>query len=65
MNRRAGDRVNLAETLIGYMGGLGGIMDLRRNKAMIKVRSNLNNSIRWGDRVWDGLVQREGQVQLT
>ena len=47
------------------MGGLGDIMDLRQNKAMIKVRSNLNNSIRWGDRVWDGLVQREGQVQLT
>ena len=64
-NRRAGDRVNLAETWIGCMGGMGDIMELRRNKAMIKVRSNLNNSIRWGDRVWDGLVQREGQVQLT
>ena len=47
------------------MGELGDIMDLRQNKAMIKVRSNLNNLIRWGDRVWDGLVEREGQVQLT
>ena len=47
------------------MGGLRDIMDSRRNKAMIEVRSNLNNSIRWGDRVWDGLVEREGQVQLT
>ena len=47
------------------MGGLRDIMDLRRSKAMIEVRSNLNNSIRWGDRVWGGLVQREGQVQLT
>ena len=43
------------------MGGLRDIMDLRQNKAMIEVRSNLNNSIRWGDGVWDGL----GQVQLT
>ena len=42
-NGRAGDRVNLAKTWIGYMGGLGGIMDLRRNKAMIKVRSYLNH----------------------
>ena len=40
-------------------------MDLRKNKAMIDIRSKLNNLIRWGDRVWDGLVQREGQVQLT
>ena len=47
------------------MGGLGGIMDVRQNKAMIKVRSNLNNLIRWGDRVWGGLVEREGQVQVT
>ena len=43
------------------MGGLRDIMDLGRNKAMIEVKSNLNNSIRWGDGVWDGL----GQVQLT
>ena len=47
------------------MGGLRDIMDLGRNKAMIEVKSNLNNLIRWGDRVWGGLVQREGQVQLT
>ena len=43
------------------MGGLRDIMDLRRNKAINEVRSNLNISIRWGDGVWDGL----GQVQLT
>ena len=47
------------------MGGLGDIMDLRQNKAVIGVRSKLNISIRWGNRVWDGLVQREGLVQLT
>ena len=61
MNRGSGDRVNLAKTWIGCVGGLRDIMDLRQNKAMIEVRSNLNNLIRWGDGVWDGL----GQVQLT
>ena len=40
-------------------------MDLGQNKAMIEVKSNLNNLIRWSDREWGGLVQREGQVQLT
>ena len=65
MNRGAGDRVNLAKTWIGCVGGLGDIMDLRQNKAVIGVRSKLNSSIRWGNRVWDGLVQREGLVQLT
>ena len=43
MNRGAGDRVNLAETWIRCVGGLRDIVDLGRNKAMIEVKSNLNN----------------------
>ena len=51
--------------MVGCVGRLGDIMDFRRNKAVIGVRSILNNLIRWSNRVWVGLVQREGLVQLT